>query len=187
MRYRGGQGADWREVMRIRMGPGAHGYDEPLPGQKLPKGFLFGDPSKQSFGMGGPQLVFGPLEKVCRDCKEPFVFPATSQKQLLEEDGAFIDTTAVRCLPCARRRSKIESARRAHAVALDALAEGAPAGSYLAAGRAALALLEAGGSLKIDRAISHCRKAQKLGARSAAGIEAKLIELRAARQLESKS
>ncbi len=144
---------------------------------------MWGDPSKQRFGMGGPQEVFGPLDRACHDCQQPFVFPAAAQKHLLEETGAFIDTTATRCLPCSRRKNKLERARRAHAEALAALDLGGPitATQYLCAARAALALLEAGGTTSLDRAIGYCRKARKLGAKAAEAVEDKLAAIRAAR------
>lgn len=176
--YRGGDMSQWREVMKVRMARNAQGVLMPVGGQTLPKGFLWGNPSRQSFGMGGPELVFGPLSKVCRECKTPFVFPAHAQKHLLEEVGLFIDVTAVRCMPCARKRGAIESAKRAHATALAFLVPEANATAYLTAARAALALLEAGGRTSVDRAIGHARKARKLGAKAAEKIEEKLLLMR---------
>ncbi len=133
----------------------------------------------------GAVVSAGPLEKVCRDCARPFVFGAAAQKQLLEEDGAFIETTAVRCTECGQRRSRIESARAAHARALEALAPGAPAASYLAAAKAALALLEEtapeSSGRALDRALGHSRKAHELGARAAEALERKLLVMREAR------
>lgn len=184
-RYRGGNGADWREVCKVQVIVEPGGSLKVLSRQKLPKGFEWGDASKQVYGMGGPALVFGPLEKVCRDCKQPFVFSAAAQKELLEEQGAYIDTTAVRCLRCGQARSKLEAARLAHARALNALAPDAPAQSFLAAARAALALLTTGGiaigDRVLDRALGHCRKAKSKGAGAAETVEQKLVELRQTR------
>lgn len=189
LRYRGGEGSLWREVMKLRVELNEYQQPRPVAGQKLPRGFLWGEPAKQRFGMGGPEEVFGPLDKICRDCKEPFVYTAAAQKHLLEETGAFVDATAVRCLACSQRKQKLEQARRAHAAALDAVAalasaaapaSDARAATYLAAARAALALLEAGGKTSLERAIGHARKARKLGAKAGESVEQKLAARRAA-------
>lgn len=182
--YRGGSASEWREVAKLRMQRDERGLLVPSPGQALPKGFLWGAPGRQSYGMGGPELVFGPLSKICRECEQPFVFPAHAQKHLLEEVGLYIDVTAVRCLDCARRKVKIERARRAHATALAAVAAKPDAAMVLAAARAALELLEAGGRTSIERAIGQARKARKLGARAADNVEEKLVALRGAAKAE---
>jgi hypothetical protein len=150
-RYRGGQDADWRVI------------SEPLP-----KGFLRGDASKQLFGMGGPEEVFGPLEKVCRDCRATFVFTAAEQKHWYETLGFFIDVTAVRCGGCRRARHTVERARRRYAKALQAAVETPTRASHLEVAQSGLEMIVARGrspSKKVlENLVAHARRAQRLGA-----------------------
>src|SRR5947207_1846458 len=49
LRYRGGSDGDWREIAcldRDELG-------RILPGQRLPRGFIWADPARQHYGMGG--------------------------------------------------------------------------------------------------------------------------------------
>ena len=163
-RYRGGADDAWRVV------------SEPLP-----KGFLRGDPEKQSFGMGGPELVFGPLEKNCRECEREFVLPAAAQKRLLEDKGAFVDAIGVRCLACTQAKNRLRDLALRYQAALGEASHAPSAKTLLAAARAALALIDGGGSAPIERAIANARKAQRLGAKANATIEA----LSAARKQKS--
>jgi hypothetical protein len=160
LRYRGGRDSDWRVVR------------EPLP-----EGFLYGDPARQHFGMGGPELVFGPLEKTCRACKRPFVFPAAAQKRLLEERRAYVDATGVYCLACTRSRNRTRKAKRAYDTAITAADEEPSAERLLAAAKAALVLIRAGGRAPIDQAIANARNAERTGACGAAAVLAALRAL----------
>lgn len=176
--YRGGRDSDWRHITRCYMIIEGQ-WARVAPGQTLPKGFLWGDTEKQRFGMGGGHQVFGPLELTCRVCGVAFVLPARAQQQLYEVAGAFIDTLAKRCRPCARKVNKLEAARKAYATAL-AEADGALSPKpHLALGRATLELLKAGGKARMDRAIASVRKARRLGAGEVADrLEAQLIARR---------
>ena len=158
-RYRGGRDSDWRMI------------SEPLP-----KGFLRGDPEKQFFGLGGAETVFGPLEKVCHECRATFVFTAAEQKRWYETLGFFVDATAVRCGPCRRARQGLERARKRYAVALHAAAESPSKKTHLEAARAALQVIHAGGHAPVDKAVAHARRALMLGA-DAAGIIRQLKKL----------
>jgi hypothetical protein len=142
LRYRGGPDDGWRKI-----------------GEPLPKGFLRGDPEKQKFGMGGPQEVFGPLERVCRDCKKEFLFPAAEQKYWLETLRFHIDSTATRCLACRTARRK----QRSYADAVNETQKNPTARAFLNAAKAALAWHKAGGRAPLEKAVAHCRRAQKLG------------------------
>jgi len=178
MRYRGGKDSDWREIARVQVTTDR----VPLPGQKLPKGFLWGDPERQAYGMGGPEMLYGPLEKVCRDCKISFVFGARSQQHLYETLGLYIDITAVRCRACARAHRVIEVKRVAYAAAIHAADGATTAKPHLALARATLELVRAGGRGSFDRAIASCRRARRFGAaESADQLEAALVALRQAR------
>jgi hypothetical protein len=167
-RYRGGADDGWRELTPIEVERNADGSLCPLPGQRLPKGFLWGDASRQRYGMGGPELILGPLENDCRDCRRHFVFAAEEQKHWYETLRFMTDSTAVRCPGCRRTRRRIENARRAWAAALRAAETESSADHHLAAARAALALRKAGGGVRLDKALSHCNKAARLGAGAAA-------------------
>lgn len=177
-RYRGGKDSDWRHVTTVYMTTGGC-RPQVVPGQKLPKGYLWGETDKQVFGMGGGQQIFGPLELTCRDCGAAFVLPARVQQHLYEVARAYIDTMARRCQPCARKVNKLEAARKAYAAVL-AKADGALTWQpHLAVARATIELLKAGGKVNLDRAIGIVRKARKLGAGELADrLEAQLIARR---------
>lgn len=145
--------------------------------EPLPQGFVRGDPEKQRFGMGGPELVFGPLERTCRECKRTFTWPAVAQKRLLEDGGAWIDAVQVRCLACTKRRGALARAKRAYDDALVACDEAPAAKTFLAAANAALALLHAGGKAPIPKALALARKAQRAGAKDADALVKRLRAL----------
>lgn len=151
--FRGGNDADWRIV------------SEPLP-----KGFLRGDPTKQRYGLGGPDLVFGPLEKTCRDCKADFVFTAAEQKHWYETLRFPLDSTAVRCKPCRRTLQRLEAARTEYAAALHAATATPTKTTCRAVAVAAIALLDAGGRAPIAKALGFARKAERLGGNASALI-----------------
>ena len=48
----GGKDADWREVARVAVIT-VNGQVRPAPEQRPPAGFLWGDPDRQRFGLGG--------------------------------------------------------------------------------------------------------------------------------------
>lgn len=167
-RYRGGSDTDWRELTPVEVElRGGRSY-RPAPGQRLPRGFLWGDPSRQMYGMGGPVNIFGPLERSCRTCHEAFVFTAQEQRHWHEELGFYIDATAVHCRPCRTARQRLESARRAYELALRAAKAVSCAENHLAVARAAVKLIGAGGSAPIDKALGHCTRARRLGAAASA-------------------
>ena len=180
-RYRGGKDSDWREVAVVEV-VAANGSWRPAPGQRPPRDFLWGDPEQQNFGMGGPEIVFGPLEKVCRDCGDTFVLTAREQKHLAETLRLFIDVTSIRCRSCRRAKLALERARAAYADALRAVERAPSAAAHLDVARAALAVVAAGGRAPLDRALGHCRRARKLGATTAAErVERKIAARRGAR------
>lgn len=145
-----------------------------VSGQKLPKGFLWGQRDKQNYGLSGPYVAYAPLTRRCRDCKAMYTWSAEAQKHLYETLGVFVDKTATRCQACARKRRAIESARAAYAKAVAEL-PAETAAPYVRVAKAMLDVLEAGGTLSIDRAIGYCTRARKLGAKSSVdGVEAKL-------------
>lgn len=145
-----------------------------IGGQSLPKGFLWAQPSKQSFGMSGPLAVFAPIHRRCRDCKAMFEWPAQAQQHLYETLGVNVEKTATRCQTCARKRRAIEDARAAYAKAAAEIPADTAA-PYVRVARAMLDVLDAGGTLSIERAIGYCTRARKLGAgTSVNAVETKL-------------
>lgn len=159
-RYRGGADEQWRELKGVLVEQKKDGSFS--TSGKLPAGFLWGDPARQVFGLGGPALVFGPLEKRCRECGVDFVFTADEQRHWYETLGFFLDATAVRCSPCRTKRRKLEQARRAWELALKAV-DSTPK-SHLAVVEAGLGLLEHGGQVKREKLLMHTSRAAKLGA-----------------------
>lgn len=114
--------------------------------------------------------MFGPLEKVCRSCKVPFVFTAAEQKHWYETLRFHIDSTAVRCGPCRRALRRLELARKRYEKAVHAVADAPSKKTHLDAAAATLQVIRAGGRAPIDRAIGHARRAQALGADASALI-----------------
>ena len=112
--------------------------------------------------------MFGPLDKVCRDCRDPFVLTAREQKHLAETLRLFTDVTSVRCRSCRRAKVALERARVAYAAALRAAEQAPSAATHLDVARAILDVLAAGGRAPLDRALGHCRRARRLGASTAA-------------------
>lgn len=177
-KYRGGKDSDWREVARVDVLVHS-GQPEPVAGQWLPAGFLWGDTSVQVSGMGLFHQVYGPLERRCADCGTRFVWPAAVQKHLYEVERAHVDTVAKRCRACATVRRTLEKARTAYAAAIAATKHGTTAQSQLALARATLAVLDAGGRANLDRAIAAARAARRSGSGPAADVlEAKLVARR---------
>jgi hypothetical protein len=177
--YRGGKDSDWREIARVEvvMSGTAH---QVVPGQKLPKGFLWGAVDKQVFGLGGGHEVYGPLEGKCRDCGEMFVHSARAQQHMYEVLRLFVDTKAVRCQRCAKNRRALEAARVAYAAAVIAADGATTANPFLDLARTTLDVVRAGGKAQIERAIASCRRARRLGAGAIADrLEAQLARLRA--------
>ncbi len=161
-RYRGGTDEDWQELLSFEVECGPDGRDRPRPNQVLPEGFLWGEPSCQRFGMGGPHLAYGPLQKVCRTCGASFVFTADEQKRWYEVRRLYVDVTAVQCARCRQLRR----AQRVYAQALEAArSEPESAQSHLSVPLAALEVLRAGGRMALDKAFTHCRIAARLGER----------------------
>lgn len=176
LRYRGGSDSDWREIACFDLDE----LGRIIPGQRLPRGFLWAEPARQRYGLGGAQPFYGPLERTCRECDDTFVLPAMAQRHLYETLGLFVDMLAVRCQPCARRRRAIEAARATYAAAVAAAAGAITAQPHLDLARAAIALSAAGERVSLDRAIGSARRAQRLGAGAPAErAERKLRELRA--------
>lgn len=159
-RYRGGADDGWRELKGVQVEQQKDGGFS--TSGTLPAGFVWGDPSRQVFGLGGPAHVFGPLEKRCRDCKVDFVFTAEEQRHWYETLGFFLDATAVRCSSCRTKRRRLEQARRGWELALRAVDPTAK--SHVAVVEAGFTLLERGGQVNREKLMMHVARAEKLGA-----------------------
>lgn len=169
-RYRGGADDGWRELKGVRVEQQKDGTFSTAG--KLPEGFLWGNPSRQVFGLGGPAVVYGPLEKRCRDCAVDFVFTAEEQRHWYETLGFFLDATAVRCSGCRTKRRRLEQARRTWELAL--VGVDVTAASHVAVVEAGLALIERGGQVKREKLLMHLARARKLGA-DVKGLREKLV------------
>lgn len=163
----------WTEVMQLAATT-EHGTFRVIPGQKLPKGYLWGNPSMQKYGLGGPFLVYAPIERRCHACKEMYIWSARAQKHLYETIGVWIDKTAKHCQSCARERRAREEARAAYATALAELAATPSGAAHATVATTMLAILEAGGRVSLEKAIGHCTRARRLGDTSIASVEAAL-------------
>jgi hypothetical protein len=164
-RYRGGSDDDWQELSSVELERGPDGFDRPRQHQALPEGFLWAEPSCQRFGMGGPRMAYGPLQKVCRTCGASFVFTAEEQKRWYEGYRLHTDVTAVHCARC----RELRRAQRAYAQALEAARlEPQSAQRQLGVPLAALEVLRAGGRMALDKAFTHCRHAARLAERDEA-------------------
>lgn len=115
----------WTCVASVEAGRNNRDEYAIVPGQSLPKNFLFGDPDRQKSSLA-PRLVYGPIERKCSTCKEVFVWPAHAQKHLYETLGAIGYATAQYCQPCVRKRRVMEDARTRYADALIGSHEMAP-------------------------------------------------------------
>lgn len=179
--YRGGESRDWRRVATVRMlaRRTSRGLDVlgPAPGESLPKGFLWGDPGRQQFGMGGPDWVFGPLERPCRRCATVFVSSAEEQKRMHEERGCHIDVMPALCRDC----RQVKRVRKEYSERVGHLG-GTPApDALLHVARLGARLLAAGEQVNVDRLIGYSRTARRTKrlARDAALVEEELLALRA--------
>lgn len=179
-RIRGGiTTSEWREVAQVEMIT-ANGERRVAPSQRPPKGFLWGDPERQVYGFNEAILVFGPIEKTCRDCRAPFVLTAHEQQHLAETLRLLTLVTSVRCRTCRRAKLELERARKEYAEALAAAAATPTATTHLEVARTALAVLSAGGRAPLDKALAHCRRARRLGAAAPADrLEREIAKLRA--------
>lgn len=135
---------------------------------ELPLGFLWGDPAKQKYGMGGPTYAYGPLERRCRACGADFTFTAKEQQHWYEVLGFTLDSTAVKCAPCRAAERKEVVAQRRYDDALTAASARPGAATHLAVAEAVLALMDVTGRAPsqalLDKALAHCTAAKKCGA-----------------------
>ena len=51
LRYRGGSDGDWHEIASFDLDE----LGRIIPGQRLPRGFLWAEPARQHYGLGGAQ------------------------------------------------------------------------------------------------------------------------------------
>jgi len=140
----------------------------------LPAGAVRGDPRRQLYCCEVPRYFYVDVDRTCRDCGAPFVFPAREQKHWYETLGFRLDANAVRCLPCRRAYRRDRGIVRALADASRALAE-APLHppAVLAYARAAVAHAERFGHAPLDGAIAALRALRR---NSPSAVEAIYLE-----------
>lgn len=179
-RYRGGRDDAW-VALGVTVDSTTHAHEGALP-----PGFLWGDPAKQKYGMGGPAYAYGPLERRCRACGADFTFTAKEQQHWYEVLGFTLDSTAVTCAPCRAAERKLVVAQRRYDEGLTEASARPGAATHLAAAKAVLALLEVTGRAPsqalLDKALAHCTAARKFGAGDE--VTAVRAALRASRQVK---
>lgn len=131
--------------------------------QPLPRGAVRGDPRQQTFCCDLPRYYFLDVARSCVQCGERFVFSAEEQKHWYETLHFRLDSTAIRCKPCRRRRRSERAIREALAAASRAAADASgDAGALLAFAEATVAHVDRLGTGPIDRALAAARRARRL-------------------------
>jgi hypothetical protein len=168
----------WTEVARLDAIDGVEYKYAIAPGQSLPRGYLWGDLTKQVYGFNGGFLAYAPIERRCSTCKEMFTWSARAQKHLYETIGIHTEKTARHCQSCARKRRALETARSVYATALKELEAADSVAARVRVAKCMLEILTHGGQVSIAKAIGHCTRARRLGgAGSVDAVETKLRAL----------
>ncbi len=78
---------------------------------KLPKGAVVGDPTRQHFCplCHVPYYYYVDKERTCVQCGSSFIFSAKEQKYWYESLNFYLDSVAIRCLSC-RKKKRSEKA-----------------------------------------------------------------------------
>ena len=154
-----------------------------IQGPRLERYGIVAEGRRQFFGMGGPFLFFADFSRPCRDCGDTFTFTASEQQWWYEEQGAFVDAAAVRCLGCRRaaREGRVTQGMWQSAQELwDPKHPNARTAELYAS--AAHALVQAGGGTRrvLDDAVGVLHKAMRAEPEAAA-LEGWLARLELAR------
>jgi tetratricopeptide (TPR) repeat protein len=131
----------------------------------LPSGAVRGEPFKQrSRGVFDiPRYFYVDHERVCVQCREPFVFAAVEQKRWYETLGFDFASVAIRCPSC-RRQRRLDKALH-HAVddaKRELAAQAEDASAHLALAEAIVTLRARNDRGKLDEALAAARKARRL-------------------------
>jgi hypothetical protein len=78
--------------------------------KKIPNTAVIADLSRQTPATV-PVTHYFDLERICRDCKRPFIFFAAEQKHWYEELGFGLESDCVRCVECRKRQQGIARQR----------------------------------------------------------------------------
>ncbi len=151
----------------------------PSEASKLPAGAILGDPTRQNFGIGPPQLYYVDRQKRCESCARDFVFSAKEQQYWYEQLGFIRDSTAKDCAPCRKERRAEKKLMAQLRAAIEACRATPTARAHLDVARATWALREQGLGGNIDRAIGAARAAYRLDSKQVEALfwEARLQEL----------
>jgi len=132
---------------------------------KLPKGAIRGDVRKQVFCpmCWDPKYYYVDIDKTCVQCGKEFIFSAKEQKYWYETLKFHFASEAIRCVAC-RRQRRSDRAIQEQLSRATALLRERPKDSVALVGlaEATVRYHERLGSGDLNKAISACRKAQKL-------------------------
>ncbi len=128
----------------------------------LPRGAVRGDPRRQTYCCDLPRFFYVDQPRTCVQCCDAFVFEAKEQKYWYETLGFRLDSIAVRCASCRKkRRSDRAIGRTLERAVVEAAAHPEEASVLLSLAEATVAHAERFGTGDLDRALSACRKARR--------------------------
>ena len=129
----------------------------------LPAGAVRGNIRRQLYGLTTPRYFYEPIDRVCVQCGEDFVFRAKEQKFWFETLQFNPWSKAIRCVRCRKQQRSKKALHHALESALLAVRE-APddAAQQLALAEATVALAERTGHGDIDRGLAAARQALRL-------------------------
>ncbi len=144
-------------------------YGEPLRGPKLSRFGIVADPSRQSYGMGGPFRFYADFTRTCRECRDEFTFSAEDQRFWYEELSASSDAAAARCRTCRRAERAHRQAHVDWDAAHRAWRASATTETTLALASAGLSLVRSAGATPriLDELVGALRRATRVDPDSA--------------------
>lgn len=131
----------------------------------MPSGAVRGDIRRQAYCRmcHVPRYYYVDDERICVQCKEPFVFSAKEQKYWYETLRFWADSTAIRCLDCRRKQRSKAAIQRQLSAALAALAKSPDdPGHLLEVAEARVKYHEAFGSSDLHSGLAAARRAFRL-------------------------
>ncbi len=142
---------------------------DPLRGPNLSRFGIIADPSRQSYGMGGPFRFYADFTRSCRGCREEFTFSAEDQRFWYEELASSSDTAAARCRTCRRAEQAQRQAHVDWAAAHRAWQANATTETTLALASAGLNLVRTAGATAriLDELVGALRRATRVDPESA--------------------
>ncbi|MFN7936821.1 MAG: zinc-ribbon domain containing protein [Bryobacteraceae bacterium] len=141
---------------------------------ELPMGAVRGDVRKQAYCCDVPRYFYVDAERTCVQCGERFVFGAREQKYWYESLGFHLDSTAIRCVRCRKKkRSQKAFEGRIGAARAATQADERNAAAWLELSEALVQFHEFTGAGNLEEAVAAARKARRLDKKL---VEARLWE-----------